>query len=272
MLNRGVRGRAKAFCAGGAVALFLALGGPAVAAKGLIGARDIATGAVTSKAIKNGAVNPSDLSRSAKRSLNGVDGRSGVDGRPGVNGANGANGPNGPDGTDGADGADGIDGTNGTNGLAGTNGLNGADGVLAPRSAAAAGPTALPTATPPTVVVSLDRTRGQLRGVREDAADPQRGRRHGGLRAQGRRHRDRPGRDEDAPRARSTSGFTAGGDHHIADTAESRVRRDDRQRLGQLQQPDRAPDRLGAPGETPLKPTIGLEPMTPSLPWKCSTN
>ena len=123
--------------------------------QGLIGARDIATGAVTSKAIKNGAVNPSDLSRSAKRSLDGVDGRSGVDGRPGVNGANGANGPNGPDGTDGADGADGIDGTNGTNGLAGTNGLNGADGVLAPRSAAAAGPTALPTATPPTVVVSL---------------------------------------------------------------------------------------------------------------------
>ena len=39
--------------------------------------------------------------------------------------------------------------------MAGTNGLNGADGVLAPRSAAAAGPTALPTATPPTVVVSL---------------------------------------------------------------------------------------------------------------------
>lgn len=39
-------------------ALFVVLGGSAVAAKGLIHAGDIATGAVTSRAIKNGAVDP----------------------------------------------------------------------------------------------------------------------------------------------------------------------------------------------------------------------
>ena len=38
--------------------------------------------------------------------------------------------------------------------------------------------------------------------------------------------------------------------------------------------PDEAPDRLPLV-RIPLyngKPSIGLEPMTPSLPWKCSTN
>ncbi len=169
MLNRGARSRATderrqfrkltVSCAGVAVALFLALGGPAVAAKGLIGARDIATGAVTSRAIKNGSVTPSDLSGSTKRSLNGVDGRAGTDGRagsdgrPGVNGANGANGPNGPGGIDGTDGAPGIDGTDGTNGTDGTDGTDGADGVLGPLSATG-GTTALPTGVPSTVVVT----------------------------------------------------------------------------------------------------------------------
>jgi hypothetical protein len=166
MLNREARNRATdgrrqfrkltVSCAGVAVALFLALGGPAVAAKGLISARDIATGAVTSKAIKNGAVTPSDLSRSTRQSLNGVDGRAGADGRPGadgragVNGANGANGPNGPGGIDGTNGAP---GTNGADGTDGTDGVDGSDGVLGPLSATG-GSTALPTGVPSTVVVT----------------------------------------------------------------------------------------------------------------------
>ena len=60
-------------------------------------------------------------------------------GTPGTNGANGANGANGP---------------NGPNGANGTNGIDGIDGTIAPLSTTA-GFTALPTATPPTVVVNM---------------------------------------------------------------------------------------------------------------------
>jgi hypothetical protein len=171
-------------------ALFIALGGSAVAANGLIRAGDIATGAVTSKAIRNGGIWPQDLSASTKESLqgaqgakgatgltgasgtngangltgmagtNGVNGLTGAAGTNGVNGltgaagaagTNGANGANGPNGANGIDGIDGIDGTNGTNG---TNGTDGIDGTIAPLWATN-GLTALPTATPPTVVIGL---------------------------------------------------------------------------------------------------------------------
>lgn len=44
------------------VALFIALGGSAVAATSLVHAWDIAPGAVTSQAIRNGGVEPKDLS------------------------------------------------------------------------------------------------------------------------------------------------------------------------------------------------------------------
>src|SRR5579862_7733645 len=50
-------------------ALFLLLGGSAVAATGLIQAKDIATGAVTGRAIKAGSVEPQDLSRSTQALL-----------------------------------------------------------------------------------------------------------------------------------------------------------------------------------------------------------
>lgn len=149
-------------------ALFIALGGSAVAA-GLIRAGDIARGAVASKAIKNGGIWPRDLNTRTKESLQGAQGATGakgdtgLTGTPGTNGANGANGPNGPNGANGANGAngiDGIDGANGTNGIDGTdgtngtNGIDGIDGTIAPLSTTA-GFTALPTATPPTVVVDM---------------------------------------------------------------------------------------------------------------------
>jgi hypothetical protein len=147
-------------------ALFIALGGSAVAANGLIRAGDIATGAVTSKAIKNGGIWPSDLNTRTQEFLQGAEGLkggkgdAGLTGTPGTNGTNGTNGPNGANGANGANGpngangANGTDGTDGSNGTDGTNGTDGIDGTIAPLSTTA-GFTALPTATPPTVVVSM---------------------------------------------------------------------------------------------------------------------
>jgi hypothetical protein len=165
-------------------AVFLALGGSAVAARGLIQAGDIAPGAVTGRAIRSGAVEPADLSTNTRALLqggqgatgargdtgpsgapgsngaNGPNGANGAEGAKGNNGANGANGPNGANGVNGIDGTDGADGTNGTdgakgsNGVNGTNGTNGANGTIAPL-AATKGLTALPTASPPTTVVEL---------------------------------------------------------------------------------------------------------------------
>ena len=129
-------------------ALFVALGGSAVAANGLIHAGDIAPGAVTSQAIRNGAVEPRNLSGATRALLAGGPGETGAKGDTGSNGANGANGPNGANGVDGTDGAK---GTNGTNGVNGTNGTN---GTIAPLSAKQ-GATALPTAAPATTVVEL---------------------------------------------------------------------------------------------------------------------
>jgi hypothetical protein len=51
--------------------VFLALGGTAVAATGLIRAGDIAPGAVTGNAIRNGAVEPQDLSTGTRALLAG---------------------------------------------------------------------------------------------------------------------------------------------------------------------------------------------------------
>lgn len=157
------------------VALFIALGGSAVAANSLIHAGNIAPGAVTSTAIRNGGVRPEDLSAKTRALLQaaeggaGEKGDTGSTGAPGTNGANGPNGANGTNGTDGTDGtngtdgangpngpngANGIDGTDGTDGIDGTNGTDGIDGTIAPLSATA-GLTALPTASPPTTVVAL---------------------------------------------------------------------------------------------------------------------
>jgi Collagen triple helix repeat (20 copies) len=185
-------------------ALFVGLGGSAVAANSLIGAGDIANGAVTSAAIKNGGVKLEDLDARTRASLQtiGAPGATGPAGTPGTNGANGPNGANGVDGHNGSagtngaagatgaagtngaagapgaagtngaagaagaagtngangangpNGANGVDGTDGAAGIDGTDGADGATGVIAPLSATT-GLTALPTASPPTVVVSL---------------------------------------------------------------------------------------------------------------------
>jgi hypothetical protein len=155
--------------------VFVVLGGSAVAANGLIHAGDIAPGAVAGKAIKDGAVEPRDLSASARMLFedgqgvpgekgdtgpsgapgssgangpNGANGTNGIDGTDGSNGANGANGANGPNGANGIDGVDGVDGTDGSDGI------NGVNGTVVPLSATK-GLTPLPTASPPTTVIEL---------------------------------------------------------------------------------------------------------------------
>lgn len=168
-------------------ALFIVLGGSAVAATSLIRAGDIAPGAVTGRAIRNGAVAPRDLSAGSLALLeggqgvagsagsagtagtpgangaegakgsngaNGANGPNGANGADGANGSNGANGPNGANGIDGTNGVDGVNGSNGTNGANGVNGTNGANGTIAPLFATK-GATPLPTASPPISVVEL---------------------------------------------------------------------------------------------------------------------
>lgn len=167
-----------------ATALFITLGGSAVAASGLIHAGDLAPGAVTSRAIKAGAVEPKDLSNATRALVKGGAGVSGTKGDTGVSGAkgdtgvsgltgatgaagaggtngsngvegsrgsNGANGANGPNGVNGVNGVDGTNGINGTNGVNGTNGTNGTVKPLSARQ----GVTALPTGVPSTTVVEL---------------------------------------------------------------------------------------------------------------------
>jgi hypothetical protein len=169
------------------MALFIVLGGSAFAARGLIHAGDIAPGAVTSRAIRDGAVEPKNLSTSARALLagtpdvngvkgdngstgmagatgaSGTNGSTGTAGAPGVNGPNGANGAegakgsNGANGANGPNGANGVDGTNGADGLKGangTNGTNGINGTVTPLSAKQ-GLTPLATGAPPTSVVEL---------------------------------------------------------------------------------------------------------------------
>jgi hypothetical protein len=138
------------------VALFVALGGSAVAANSLIRSGDIATGAVTSRAVKDGTIEPIDLGSKtlgllAGSGTNGVGGANGASGAGGVNGANGPNGANGVNGIDGENGTDGVDGVDGTDGEDGTDGV---DGTIKPLSATA-GVVALPAASEPTTVVTL---------------------------------------------------------------------------------------------------------------------
>ena len=111
------------------VALFVVLGGSAVAANGLIHAGDIAPGAVTSRAIKSGAVEPRNLSAATRELLVSGPGAAGAKGDSGSSGAPGSNGPTGPDGAGGAKGADGVNGTNGSKGADGVDGVNGANGA-----------------------------------------------------------------------------------------------------------------------------------------------
>ena len=88
------------------IALFVALGGTAGAASGLIG----------SPQIKNGSIQLVDISATAKKALKGARGPAGA------RGAQGAQGPQGTAGLSGAVGAQGAQGPQGPAGAAGANG------------------------------------------------------------------------------------------------------------------------------------------------------
>jgi Collagen triple helix repeat (20 copies) len=150
------------------LALFIAFGGSAIA-KGLIHAGDIATGAVTSKTIKNGGIMFSDLNATTQASLRGAQGGTGATGSTGLSGAPGAGGTNGAAGAGGTNGAPGAAGSNGAPGAAGsngapgangvdgedgTNGTNGINGTIAPLWSTN-GLTPIPTSVSPTTVVDL---------------------------------------------------------------------------------------------------------------------
>ncbi|HYI98535.1 MAG TPA: hypothetical protein VEX36_02495 [Thermoleophilaceae bacterium] len=159
-------------------ACFVALGGSAVAAKGLIHSKDIAKGAVTSKTIGDGAVMPWHLNRSTRMWVKattgptgakgdtgatgtkgdtgsmGAPGSTGSKGIDGIDGSHGTDGIDGAPGADGIDGAPGSDGADGIDGAPGTDGADGTDGIIAPLTTTA-GLTPLPTASPPTVVVGM---------------------------------------------------------------------------------------------------------------------
>jgi hypothetical protein len=147
-------------------ALFIALGGTAVAADALISSGDIAKGAVTnpkikdgaitSQKLKDGAIRLKDLHATTRESLHGTKGDAGVAGNAGAPGTAGAEGANGSNGAAGTAGSDGSAGTNGTNGTNGANGANGTNGTVTPLSATDVGVIPLPTATPPTEIIFLN--------------------------------------------------------------------------------------------------------------------
>jgi Collagen triple helix repeat (20 copies) len=131
------------------VALFVALGGSAVAADSMIGNDDLAPNAVTGDKIRNGSLSLKDFSTKMQSAMAaktsgtdaaggtgaagtsgaaGTTGAVGAHGPSGTNGTNGINGIAGPNGAGGAAGANGAAGVNGANGPGGTNGANGVDG------------------------------------------------------------------------------------------------------------------------------------------------
>jgi hypothetical protein len=128
------------------LALFVAAGGTATAAGVMI---------TSSKQIKAGVIDASDLSAKARSQLKGATGPAGpagpsgatVLGSPGAVGPVGPAGPRGPAGTNGTNGIDGTDGTDGAPGAPGAAGARGPSDVLVKR----AGPIAAIAGVPGTL-------------------------------------------------------------------------------------------------------------------------
>lgn len=125
-----------------ALLFVLGLSSGAFAANALLTGDDIKNGSLSGVDVKKGSLGPALFTAAAKNSLRGTAGADGADG------ATGATGPTGVAGLAGTNGAPGIDGDDGAAGL------DGNDGTITPL-VALQGMTALPTATPPTVVVEL---------------------------------------------------------------------------------------------------------------------
>jgi len=83
------------------LALFIAIGGSAYAAKDLLTGKDIAKNTLTGKNVKNGSLKKADLNKKAVASLQGAKGAKGEKGDQGANGEQGPQGIQGVPGTNG---------------------------------------------------------------------------------------------------------------------------------------------------------------------------
>jgi hypothetical protein len=86
------------------IAVVLACGGTATAAKKLLGSADIKNNSLTTSDVKNGTLGTTDLSAAAKKSLKGNAGAKGATGAAGTAGAPGAKGDQGAQGIQGVQG------------------------------------------------------------------------------------------------------------------------------------------------------------------------
>jgi hypothetical protein len=114
------------------LALFIALGGTAVATSTLItSSRQVKDGVLTGRDVRDGSIRSADLSAATRAGLmgaQGLPGLAGLSGAPGERGADGAAGPAGTRGTPGSEGAPGLAGPAGPTGPTGATGPSGLDG------------------------------------------------------------------------------------------------------------------------------------------------
>jgi hypothetical protein len=112
-----------------AVALVVATSGVGFAAAAKVTGSQIAGNAITSKHVKNGALQTADFSKAAQSALKGAKGDRGATGAPGPTGpagpqgATGPQGPTGPQGNTGPQGPQGLQGPPGPQGPAGALGF-----------------------------------------------------------------------------------------------------------------------------------------------------
>lgn len=129
------------------IALFVALSGTAVAAKGLITSAQIQNGTIQGIDVKDRSLTPKDFSGSVRGAQGtpgtaGPPGQPGAQGAPGTAGAPGQQGAQGPPGTDGAPGQPGAKGDpclasdsacRGPQGIKGDQGIQGIQGIQGPQ-------------------------------------------------------------------------------------------------------------------------------------------
>jgi hypothetical protein len=124
------------------LALFIALGGSAVAASGLLTGKDIKDGSLTGADVATNSIGTKDVAglkakdflaseRAKLKGPTGAQGGKGDQGIQGLQGPTGAEGPTGPTGSDGTTGADGPTGGDGPTGSDGPTGPTGPTGVEA---------------------------------------------------------------------------------------------------------------------------------------------
>ena len=113
------------------LALFVAVGGTATAASGLINGKKLKNNSVAGKKLKNKSVTKAKLNPSPFKALKGEKGDTGVTGAAGTTGATGATGAKGLPGLPGVPGSVGPQGPKGETGAKGATGAKGPAGIVA---------------------------------------------------------------------------------------------------------------------------------------------